>query len=148
MRKRRMRAVQLGAEPDCSVASSSREVEGLPEAKTQALQGHSSNECWVASFDLPKLRKLFVLWQVVRNREPRCFGANENVCRRPNGGLLQHRAECDVHEPTLAHHGVQQGAALRAMHVVVDFVSEDEYVIKPIRNVELLSLDAGKRLES
>jgi hypothetical protein len=34
------------------------------------------------------------------------------------------------------------------MHVVVDFVSEDEYVIKPIRNVELLSLDAGKRLES
>jgi hypothetical protein len=34
------------------------------------------------------------------------------------------------------------------MHVVGNFVSEDEYVISPIGNVELLSLDASKRLES
>src|SRR5215211_2482062 len=91
--------------------------------------------------------KLLELRQVVGDLEPRRLRADEDVPRRPNGGSVHERPHRDVHIGALPHHGEEEGATRRTPRVVQVFLSEDEERILAVRDLELLPLDPGKRLE-
>src|SRR5437773_5758625 len=92
--------------------------------------------------------KLLELRQVVGDLEPRRLGADEDVPRRPNSGSVHERSHRDVHVGALPHHGEEQRATRSTPRVVQVFLSDDKERIAAVRDLELLPLDPGKRLES
>jgi hypothetical protein len=87
------------------------------------------------------------LGEIVGDLEPPRLGAHEYVLCRTDAGDIDQRSHRDVHERTVPHDGEEEGAAGAAPCVVEVFVSEDGDVVQPLRDRELLPLDAGKRLE-
>jgi hypothetical protein len=52
-----------------------------------------------------------------------------------------------VHIGALPDHGEEEGAAFPAPCVVQRLLSDDQELVRAVRELELLPLDAGKRLE-
>jgi hypothetical protein len=93
------------------------------------------------------LPELSMLRKIVGDGEPRRLGANEDVRRGADGGLITESAERHMNVPALANQGVQEGAALGASGVMGEFLPEDEQVSGPVHELELLPLDAGEWFE-
>src|SRR5438477_1971225 len=91
--------------------------------------------------------ELLGLRQVVGDLEPRRLGADEDVPRRPHGGSVHERSHRDVHIGAVPHHGEEEGATGSTARVVQVFLSDDKERIAAVRELELLPLDPGKRLE-
>ena len=66
---------------------------------------------------------------------------------RPDGCIVRQRAESHINIGAVADDGVEKGAAFCAARIVGQLFPEDEQLITPIRHRELVSSDAGKRLE-
>src|SRR2546423_11077581 len=93
------------------------------------------------------LRVLVELRQVVRDLEPGCFRADEDVLRRPNAGSVDKRSHRHVYVGTVTHHGKEERATCPAPRVVQVLLSEDQQAIQAVRDLELFPLYARKRLE-
>src|SRR6185295_3502330 len=92
-------------------------------------------------------RVLLELGQVVGDLEPRRLGADEDVLRRPHAGLVDERAERDVNVLAVPHDRIEERAARRATRVVELLLTVDEQGVVTGKQLELLALDPGERLE-
>src|SRR5947209_3905855 len=88
-----------------------------------------------------------VLRQVVRDREPRCLGADKDVSGRADRGIVDQRAHGDMDESAFPHHRIEQRAAFPAMRVVADLVAIDHEIVLALGDAEFVARDAGERLE-
>jgi hypothetical protein len=90
---------------------------------------------------------LLELGQVVGDLEPRGLRADEDVLRRPDARRVRERAQRDVHVGAVPHHREEEGSAPSAARVVQVVVADDEERIPAVRQLQLLPLDPGERLE-
>src|SRR5690349_862098 len=88
-----------------------------------------------------------VLRQVVRDREPRCLGADKDVGGRADRGIVDQRPHGDMNESAFAHHRIEQRAAFAAMRVVAVLVAVDHETVLAFGDAEFVARDAGERLE-
>lgn len=91
--------------------------------------------------------ELMVLRKAVRDGEPRCLGADEDVRRGTNGWFIAERAKRNMDERAVANQGVEERAAPGTASIVGEFFSEDEQALQAVAEPELLTLDASERLE-
>ena len=90
---------------------------------------------------------LFILRQVVGDREPRRLGADEDVPARADAGIVQKASQGDVDEGAVADHRIEQRAAPPAVRVIGVFFALDKEIILALGEAEFAALDAGERLE-
>src|SRR5262245_65918806 len=91
--------------------------------------------------------KLFVLREIVCNREPRSLGADEDVRRRANRRIVEERSHSDVDETAITDDGVQERTAGFAVSVMVVLRTEDKQVCGTLGDGQLAAFDSSKRLE-
>src|SRR5271166_1444223 len=90
---------------------------------------------------------LLVPRQVVGDRKPRRFGADENMVRRPYGRIVDESSHGDVNEGPFADDRKEQRAADPAMGIVRVFFAEVHKLCLALCDYELPSLDSGEWLE-
>src|SRR6187551_48208 len=101
----------------------------------------------VAGFPYARLAELLELREVVRDLEPGRFRPHVDVARRADRRLVDERAERHVDVLPVPHDRVEQRPAGGASRVVEGLLTVDEQCVRAPGQLELLPLDAGKRLE-
>ncbi len=91
--------------------------------------------------------QLLALRQVIRDREPRRLGADENVPCRANRRVVRQRPHRHVHERAVAHHRIEQRAARLAARVMSALLANDHQLFRTGGDAQPIARDPGERLE-
>src|SRR5271170_6392293 len=90
---------------------------------------------------------LFILRQVVADREPWRLGGNENMFAWAYGRIVNEGSHGHVDEVAVANDRVEQRAAHLAARVVSALFTKDLQALFALGDAQLVALDAGKRLK-
>ena len=90
---------------------------------------------------------LFVLGQIVGDREPGRLGADEDVLGRADGRIVEQCSHGNVEKSAVADDRKEERTAQLAARVVAVFVAKDSEVVFAPGDVQLVALDASEWLK-
>ena len=90
---------------------------------------------------------LFVLEQIVGDREPPRLRADKDVPCWADGRIVDESSHGHVDERAVANDGIEESAAHVTARVAAILVAKDHEVVLTLGDAKLVALDAGERLE-
>src|ERR1700736_4287978 len=90
---------------------------------------------------------LFILRQVVGDREPRCLGADENMFGRADGRTVDESSHGNVNKGAGADQRVEERAAHLTVRIVTIFIAKNHEIVLTLADDQLFALYTGERLE-
>jgi hypothetical protein len=90
---------------------------------------------------------LFVLGQIISDREPPRLGADENMRGWADGRIIIERSHRDVNKFAVTNDRVYERAAYLAVRIITKLVAKDHELIQPPRDDQLMAFDPSEGLE-
>src|ERR1700761_3428035 len=136
--------VSAGPRTSCIAAMAAGRLGERPPSPGHDIPGHTSP---VSRRRIPSGTKLFVLRQVIGNREPRCFRADKDMHGRANGRRIDQCPHRHMHEGTVANHGIKQRPTRLAVRVVGILFAEYQQARLAFGHGQLVAFNPSKWLE-